>query len=501
MNEIDAIHLSQSHRLGSANNDLVPGVVIPAYTPGTDPKAWIAQVEAIGLSRLQPANSPLSMFKSIPDTVGSLPGYSGLPNTTIGRKSPEEQQQAVQALVDMITAKAGNDGPGADKFSSGRWIFGNDFGGLQSATLASAAQDERNLEAARNFNLAMQQLRFQQTQAQQQASRLEQNDAWARSQQVNRSRLDLLDRLQQAAQLGFEDQLNVAKVTGQNADAAALTAAGNSAVDRLATASRDWGTAQSAYNARVYQLAQEYNDGQTVPEKQVQVIEGPDGVVRIVPGKMAGASVNSIFESLATSPEGAALQRARDSMMEAQTLQQKVQYTPRSAVTAPAIPKFQNDALLQILEQYGGGVPASTARPVAQPYILGGSGSSTRPAPLAQPYVPQPKATYVDFSDPVVPPDPATFMAYVSGAGDLIGNPNVNTPPRQGYAATGMPPAYVPGWTLGDIASVIGTSSQPVTAAPAAATTMPLIRSKAEFDRLPSGSYYRRADGGTGYKP
>lgn len=490
MKEIDAIHLSESHGLGSERNTLVPGVMVPAYQPGTDPDKWIANVKAIGISRYQPSSSAYSLYAPVRDGVGSLPGYSGLDNTTIQKKSPEEQAQVIARLAEVLQGQ-GNDGGGEStgRFDSGRWLFGNDFGSLQSASLASAAQDAHNAEAARNFNLQQQQLAQRAKEVALASQRQASVDSWTKAQQVEANRLALLDRLTQAGQQEFENNLNVARVTGANADNAAYTAAGGQAVEAYSAAAQGLSQAQSAWNQRVYDVVQRYNDsltttdakGNVIPagdQQKLMVVEDSNGIAKLVPGKMAGAGANKAFQELSTSPEAMALQKAHDNLTAAQVAQQKVQFTPRTPVAAPALPQNNNAALLSLLASYGfalpqASTPAARGGPVPYATLRSGGGSSGGISPT-----------------------------FIRGAGDLIGSPMGG---GGGTASLSLmdilnSPAASSGsmnWSTGSEGFNAPTSMSTVPKA----SSMPVVRSQAEFNRLPPGTYYRTASGGTGYKP
>lgn len=364
MNELDAIHLSDSHGLGSERNTLVPGVNVPAYTPGTDPNKWLATVKAIGMARLAPSSSGYSLYKPVTDAVGSLPGYSGLANTTIQKKSPEEQNAVITKLAEVIARSGGDGSSGADRYRSGNWLFGNDFSSLQSASLAEAAQAERNAQDLRNFQLQQQAQEFQRQLALRQANRADSNDAWTKSQNIESNRLALLDRLQNIGQSEFADRLEIARLTGQNADQSAYSTAGNAAVDALSAAYKALSPAQEAFNARVYQEVNAYNArlGDVPEDRKLAVVQQPDGTAKVVGGK--NAKPTEVYQALSTSPEGIAFQKASNDLSAAQIAQAKVQYTPRTKITPPALPQFNVAPLISLLQQYGYTAPT---RPAAAP--------------------------------------------------------------------------------------------------------------------------------------
>lgn len=354
MNELDAIHLSESHGLGSPRNTLVPGVAIPAYVPGTDPNKWIATVKAIGIASHTPSSSGYSFYKPVADVVGSLPGYSGLDNTTIQKKSPEEQAQVVAKLAEVLSRAGGESG--ANRFASGNWIFGNDFGGMQSAKLADDAQEFREIESNRNFNLQSAAQAFRQNLEQAQLRRAEGTDAWRHSQDVEANRLALLDRLSRLTQQDFANQLDVSRLNSDLGYNAAYNAAGNAAVDALNEASKQLTPAQQAFNNRMYAEVEAYNSklGPNATEDQkLFAVEGADGTVKLGGGKQSGAGRTAVSKIVSTSPEGLALQRAYDGFQQAQTAVQKVRYTPRPSTPIPSLPNFDAAPLVQMLEAAG----------------------------------------------------------------------------------------------------------------------------------------------------
>lgn len=370
MNELDAIHLSESHGLGSPRNTLVPGVAIPAYVPGTDPNKWIATVKAIGIASHTPSSSGYSFYKPVADVVGSLPGYSGLDNTTIQRKSPEEQAQVVAKLADVLSRAGGESG--ANRFASGNWIFGNDFGGMQSAKLADDAQEFREIESNRNFNLQSAAQAFRQNLEQAQLRRSEGTDAWRHSQDVEANRLALLDRLSRLTQQDFANQLDVSKLNSELGYNAAYNSAGNAAVDALNEASKQLTPAQQAFNNRMYAEVEAYNTklGPTATEDQkLFAVEGADGTVKLGGGKQSGAGRTAVSKTMSTSPEGLALQRAYDGVQEAQTAVQKVRYTPRPPTATPKLPSLDMNSgpLLALLAQYGFSVGTTPTAGTAPP--------------------------------------------------------------------------------------------------------------------------------------
>lgn len=360
MNELDAIHLSESHGLGSPRNTLVPGVAIPAYVPGTDPNKWIATVKAIGIASHTPSSSGYSFYKPVADAVGSLPGYSGLDNTTIQRKSPEEQAQVVAKLADVLSRAGGESG--ANRFASGNWIFGNDFGGMQSAKLADDAQEFREIESNRNFNLQSAAQAFRQNLEQAQLRRSEGTDAWRQSQDVEANRLALLDRLSRLTQQDFSNQLDVSKLNSELGYDAAYKQAGNAASDARLAAYPKLTSAQSVYNERMVQEAEAWNqraakvNGGSIPdEMRLVVTEGPNGVAQLKGGKMAGSGVTDVTNIMMKSQEAMELRNALNDLQAAQVAKEKVAYTPRPRTTTPQLPplNFNAEPLLELLTQYG----------------------------------------------------------------------------------------------------------------------------------------------------
>lgn len=354
MNELDAIHLSESHGLGSPRNTLVPGVAIPAYVPGTDPNKWIATVKAIGIASHTPSSSGYSFYKPVADVVGSLPGYSGLDNTTIQKKSPEEQAQVVAKLAEVLSRAGGESG--ANRFASGNWIFGNDFGGMQSAKLADDAQEFREIESNRNFNLQSAAQAFRQNLEQAQLRRAEGTDAWRHSQDVEANRLALLDRLSRLTQQDFANQLDVSRLNSDLGYNAAYNAAGNAAVDAVNSASSKLTPAQQAYNDRLFREVEAYNaklGPNALAESRLVATEGPNGIAKLQGGKQAGAGLTTVSGILSASPEAKNLQAALDEFQSAQTAVQKVRYTPRPSTQIPSLPNFDAAPLVQMLEAAG----------------------------------------------------------------------------------------------------------------------------------------------------
>jgi hypothetical protein len=367
----EALKLSIAHNLGSARNTLMPGVVVPAFTTGMDPNQWASRVQAVGLSRLQPAGFATSQYKfdSAPGTTdmgSSAPGSSSI----LMKKSPEEQEQAINLLVQALSPGDGGEDAGNTGTWSGKWLVGNDWGGLQSAVLSQAQLQEQSRQAARRDALSRESLALQAQQADR-SFRFQQDQARRSSgQQDLATRIGLLDRLDRQQQLGFQDRLKLAEITGENADEAALSEAGRSALDLRATAMADMSKSLRSYNDEAQRLAEMFNRANKGSGSGVGIKMNSSGIAEFVPDKNTSNShVSELVAMLSQSPASRALLAAEDAMGKAELQADRVQFTPRTPIVPPA-PAQYNPAIMQMLIESGVlPPPGATNAPMAVPYI------------------------------------------------------------------------------------------------------------------------------------
>jgi len=328
-----ALQLTVAHNLGSARNTLVPGVEVPAFSTGMDPNQWAARVQAMGISRLQPAGTATSQFK-----YGTVPGSFDIGSSAPGGdtimipKSAEEKAQAIDLLMKTLTPATG-----ADRLSTGRWLFGNDFGGLQQNMLTSAQIDENARQAARRDALAAQAQANAVSQAQRDYNlRLDQQQQAAQHMSFA-DQLALSDRQQQAAQTAFEDQFKIAQITGQNADTAAYSQAGNNAVDRHTQAALASAQALDGWNNNVLEQADLVNKGPAGPV--VYVAFDAHNVATLKSKDPLDPRATALMSELYKSPAGMDLRNARSEMTAAESDIQKLPYMSRMPLSAPSLPQ------------------------------------------------------------------------------------------------------------------------------------------------------------------
>lgn len=361
-----ALQLSILHNLGSARNTLAPGVVLPAYNDGMDPNEWATRVRALGLTRLQPAGSDTSLYKfsNVPgsfDIGSSAPGGS----TIMVKKSPEEQQQAINLMIQALTpaSAAGAGGsPNAGNWD-GSWMVGNDWGGLQSAVLSKAQLDEQARQAARRDALTAQSLAQQAQQNERNFQLTLAQQGRSASQQDLANELAMLDRLDRQGQLTFENQTRLAQLRAQMGDASALTSAGSAVVDATGKAYQDHSAAVAALNDEAMRLAQGFNEN-AGEGGGVGVRLNSKGIAEFVPDKNTrGAAMAALMQQYTASPAYAALTAATEAMNQAELQQARLPYLPKTQVALPPVPTA-NPAIAQILQRMGV-IPQSVAQPAA----------------------------------------------------------------------------------------------------------------------------------------
>lgn len=327
MTAAQALKLSVAHNLGTARNTLAPGVELPAFTTGMDPTQWYNRVQAMAMSRLQPAGFETSQFKfeNVPgsfDIGSSAPGSSKI----MVRKSPQEAEQAIQLLMSALAPASTGGGPGSE-FADGRWLFGNDFGGLQSAFLTSAQLDE----SARSNRVR------ESLQANQQANQFALQREQLASQAAHSNLQDqiaVMDYMNRLGQLSFEDQVQLYKLKGAAADTEFGNNLGISVVDAQGGASRGLTASQNAYNNRVLQIAQNYGFE----------VKDNNGALTLLPDKTADPKkVIEAQAELYNSPENAALTSAHDAVLSAQIAAAKAPYQtrPSAGMSVPTLPAFR----------------------------------------------------------------------------------------------------------------------------------------------------------------
>ena len=343
----EALQLSVAHNLGSARNTLVPGVDVPAFVDGMDPDQWKARVTAIGLSKLAPAGTATSQWK-----YGNVPGSFDIGSSAPGSskimipKSEQEKSAAIELLMKTLLPAAGGEDPGGgDQFANGRWVFGNDLGGLQSATLSQAQLQESIRQASVREAQQAQQLAAQQRQAEESRAIQRQQLGQQAGQTQLSNLLQLIDRQNRAGQEQFANELNLAQMDG----ASAAAALGSQSIDQSLEASRLMDTAMAEYNAKIQALA---------TEAGVPVEPDRSGIFKIKVSNFDFAKANPIYAAL--EQERANLTRAQSAMDQAEATKARAAYAPRTSGNLPAIPQM-NPALLDLLQRFGLPTQATTA--------------------------------------------------------------------------------------------------------------------------------------------
>lgn len=343
----EALQLSVAHNLGSARNTLVPGVEVPAFVDGMDPDQWKARVTAIGLSKLAPAGTATSQWKygNVPgsfDIGSSAPGSS----TIMIPKSEQEKSAAIELLMKTLLPAAGGEDPGGgDQFANGRWVFGNDIGGMQSAVLSQAQLQESIRQASVREAQQAQQLAEQRRQAEEsRAIQRQQLGQQAGQTQLN-TILQLIDRQNQAGQAQFANQLNLAQMDG----ASAAAAMGSQSIDQSLAASGQMDAAINAYNTKMQKLASDAG---------LLVEPTNSGVFRIKVSNHEYGKANPIYDALV--PETQQMMKAQAAMAEADATKARAAYAPRTSGNLPAVPQM-NPALLDLLNRYGLNTQATPA--------------------------------------------------------------------------------------------------------------------------------------------
>lgn len=344
----EALQLSVAHNLGSARNTLVPGVEVPAFVDGMDPDQWKARVTAIGLSKLAPAGWATSQWKyeNVPgsfDIGSSAPGSSKI----MIPKSEQEKSAAIELLMKtLLPAGGGEDSSGGDQFANGRWVFGNDLGGLQSATLSQAQLQESIRQASVREAQQAQQLAAQQRQAEEsRAIQRQQLGQQAGQTQLN-TILQLIDRQNQAGQAQFANELNLAQMGG----ASSAAAIGSQSIDQSLDAGRQMDEAIQTYNRRLAELATTMG---------VPFEPGRDGVNKLKTDKGNSLDASTIYATLDSTGMTEMLTKARQAMDQAEATKARAAYAPRTSGALPAIPQM-NPALLDLLQRFGLPTQATT---------------------------------------------------------------------------------------------------------------------------------------------
>lgn len=340
----EALQLSVRHNLGSARNTLVPGVEVPAFVDGMDPNQWQARVTAIGMSKLAPAGTATSQWKyeNVPgsfDIGSSAPGSSKI----MIPKSEQEKSAAIELLMKTLLPAGGSVGAGGtgggDQFASGRWVFGNDFGGLQSATLSQAQLQESIRQASVREAQQAQQLAEQRRQAEEsRAIQRQQLGQQAGQTQLN-TLLQLIDRQNQAGQTQFANQLNLDQILG----ASEVAAMGGQAIDQSLAAGKQMDEAINAYNRRLEELANTMG---------VPFEPGRDGVYRLKADKGNALDASTIYATLDRTGMTETITKARQAMELAEATKARAATAPRTSGNLPAVPQM-NPALLDLLQRYG----------------------------------------------------------------------------------------------------------------------------------------------------
>ena len=342
-----ALQLSVAHNLGSARNTLVPGVEVPAFVDGMDPDQWKARVTAIGLSKLAPAGTATSQWKygNVPgsfDIGSSAPGSS----TIMIPKSEQEKSAAIELLMKTLLPAAGGEDPGGgDQFANGRWVFGNDLGGLQSATLSQAQLQESIRQASVREAQQAQQLAAQQRQAEESRAIQRQQLGQQAGQTQLSNLLHLIDRQTQAGQTEFANRLNIDQILG----ASEVAAMGGQAIDQSLEAGKLWDTATSEYNNKLQRLATEAGLG---------IEPTSAGTFRLKVSNYDFGKANAIYAAL--EPETQKMTAARAAMDQAEATKSRAANAPRTSGNLPAIPQM-NPALLDLLQRFGLPTQATTA--------------------------------------------------------------------------------------------------------------------------------------------
>lgn len=336
----EALQLSVRHNLGSARNTLVPGVAVPAFVDGMDPDQWKAQVTAIGLSRLAPAGTATSQWKyeNVPgsfDIGSSAPGSSKI----MIPKSEQEKSAAIELLMKTLLPAGGGSEGGDSPFASGQWVLGNDFGGLQSATLSQAQLQESIRQASVREAQQAQQLAEQRRQADEsRAIQRQQLGQQAGQTQLN-TLLQLIDRQNQAGQTQFANQLNLDQILG----ASEVAAMGGQAIDQSLAAGKQMDEAINAYNRRLEELANTMG---------VPFEPGRDGVYRLKTDKGNALDASTIYATLDRTGMTETITKARQALELAEATKARAATAPRTSGNLPAVPQM-NPALLDLLQRYG----------------------------------------------------------------------------------------------------------------------------------------------------
>jgi hypothetical protein len=441
MTAIEAMRLSLAHNLGSARNTLAPGLELPAYTTGMDPNVWSSRIQAMSLSRLQPAGFATSQYK-FQNTPGSFDfGAPTVSNALMVPKTDLEKQQAIQSLMSVMAPapRSPSAGGSSADFGSGTWLFGNDFGGLQSAFLASAAQDEaaraarvREAQNQAQLNLTAQ------AQAQDRAMR-QQAAQQALKQSDFQNMMSLAGLSETSGQHTFEDQLNLMKLTGANMDAEQMSKLGTDSIMAQFDAATKQQNATSGFNDHVQSMVNAYNDATTGEKIGLTMHNGV-----LVPSVSKGdAGGTKLISDLYSSPAYAAITDAQNAVTKAQADYAKLAFVKKASTglmpsSMPASGLPVNPILQNALQRYGvnlGGVAprtatavASSARSGATPFILQDQAAARGAAQAAWNAQGVPPAAWQDgigelpFGANVAAPaaTPRTYVQYVPGSGDQI---------------------------------------------------------------------------------
>ena len=334
MTAAEALQLSLVHKLGSADNTLVPGVVVPAYRGG-DPNAWATRVQAIGLSRLLPVGSAGSKFKTVRDAVA--PMWTGGNTTQVVAKDPQEQESAVRMIVNALRPVGADGGSTVSPFSIGRWIFGDSIGAANAGLVSSQNSDRQYALERDRFNLDVARTNASLAEA---ARRSSIDEAIQRVNLANTDRAFQFQKENQQnnlAQLQFADALQLAQLTQGQLDAQNAARVGMDGVTAQAAAATAMGDAIAAYNARAAEIADAANKAQA---DTVLLEFGNDGLARLKPGKFAGATANKVMAEINASPEAKAVRKAQQDALAAQLKLQTIPYLPRANVAVPKVPTF-----------------------------------------------------------------------------------------------------------------------------------------------------------------
>jgi len=485
----EALQLSIAHNLGSARNTLIPGVEVPAYTPGADPEAWHARVQAIGLSRLAPAGAATSAFTVARDPVG--PMWTGGNNTQVVRRDVQGQEQAIQKLMTALRS-AGGEGGTTGNFTGGRWIFGNDMGSLSSAIVHAQDADEQQRiqwaslraqerQAAANRDIAREQIEMNRQDRTERLAQIER--AWKAS-----TSQDERARLQQA----FDNELQLLEFKAGESDAASQLAAYNAQKQAMANLN----TSVQDYKKAALQIASEFNS-KADPNAQVRV-DFVQGVAKLVPGKNTSAEALNILNARLEEQAGGKFSSAQQALADAEIAAKAAPYTRTAPLKLPTAPTFMSSLPPAPLSP----AAAVAARTGAKALLVPGFTPGIRPPAVAVPAsapVVQPQITEADLMAALMPED---AMGWAEVFGGLVGDPGAPAPAPQvappivpgGVAATAQPGAtnYA---RMADVAAAAVTNSVPALA------TLPTVTTRKAFDALPSGARYIGKDGRTYRKP